>query len=95
MRVAVALIAPVVVAALLNGNHSVAMIDTANEPLALSASLARIAPLCEKLIQPVRRTISFTYTMSFPFRSAATITGADTYRATITATPRSAARSEK
>ena len=39
------------------------------------------------VITPVndRRTASFTFTISFPFRSAATITAAPTARATITA----------
>jgi hypothetical protein len=48
--------------------------------------LERIVTMLRSSSTPDRRTASITFTMSFPFPSAATLTGAATARATITAT---------
>jgi len=85
-------IAPVVVTALGNGNHAVAMIDAVDE---MRRRLARAHwwPM-HQAPTPIVERRRITFTMSFPFRSAATIKGTATAKATITATTRRAAGSK-
>ena len=65
---AVAVIAPVIVAALGNGNGTVGLIDAVNEGIGLHNEIS-------KLLES--STVSITNPVSIPFPSAATIRAAD------------------
>ena len=79
VTVAVAVIAPVIVAALGNGNGTVDLIDAVNEGIGLHGRWSPLAypGVCEisKLLES--STVSITNTVSIPFPSAATIRAAD------------------
>jgi len=77
VTVAVAVIAPVIVAALGNGNGTVDLIDAVNEGPARRWSPLAYPMSCEisKLLES--STVSITNTVSIPFPSAATIRAAD------------------
>ena len=75
VTVAVTVIAPVIVAALGNGNGTVGLIDAVNEGIGLHDDGVRLHTQvsCEisKLLES--STVSITNTVSIPFPSAATI----------------------
>jgi hypothetical protein len=91
--------APVTVAALVNRNDAVTLIDAVNEHATCSVVADIAGMLHQRAIEcsrssstRERRTPSITFTTSFLFTSAARLTGAATAKPTITAAIRSGVR---